>query len=877
MKKFFKFLGITFVVIIALLIAIPLIFSDEIEEYVKKEINGMVDAKVDYTDFSLSIFKSFPDVRAGLDGVSVVGKGRFDGDTLAYIGAFSADVDVMSVIKGDYKINAILLNDLIFNGIVAADSAVNWDIVIANDTVPVEEAAVDTAAQPLKLNLKKVSIKNANISFVDSTSKMAAYVNNLNLDLKGKMYGDMTDLKLKLDIEAINLLMNNLKMLRNASVDFDADIEADLANNEFSFKENTLNFSGVPLAFNGSVKLNEASTLIKMSLAASKTDFRTILALVPSYIMKDVPGLKADGTLELYAKADGEYIDMNHIPSLDVAFKINNGSIKYPDLPKSLQNINIDLTAKNPGGSADQTVVDMKKMHFELGENPFDVTLNLVKPMSNPTFKTTANGTIDLNSLKEALPLDSMTIGGILKANLSVATDMQSIEKEKYEDIEADGTLELNKFTFESKDFTKTVEVPNAKLIFSPKFLELNPLDVKLGKSDFALAGKVEQYLSYVLNDGTLKGVVTLKSDVIDCNELMNLTPSDSSQPAAAAEEAPAESGVVEIPKNIDFSFSPSITNLYYDRLTVNDITGKVATKDGVASLNNVKVNMCDGSISLNGKYNPTNVKKPAIDMLINMNNVDINKLTNSFSTIDSLLPIAQKAHGKVSIGLDIDCLLDETMSPVIKTVNGNGTFKSDNIQLSESDFQMKLSKLLNNDKYENLYLKDCSFKYKIVNGDIVVDPFNFKMLNKQTTFSGKQGLDQTMDYVMSIPVTRAEAVSLIGSKLGSKINTEGPDIPVGISIGGTLTQPKLSLNLDDAKKMVGETVKAAVEEKVNEVKEKVQEKVEEKVEEVKEKVKEEVKSKVEDKISDEIKNNEQLNDAKGKAKDALKGLFKKK
>lgn len=876
MKKILKFLGITLVVIIALLVAIPLLFSDQIEDFVKKEINSMVNAKVDYDDFSLSIFSSFPDLRAGLDGVSVVGNDKFEGDTLAYIGNFSADVDIMSVFSGEYAVNAVILNNLKAKGIVTSDSIANWDIMISNDTTAVEEEeVVDTTSTPLKLNLDKVAINHAYLTYIDSTSNMEAHINDLCLDLNGKMNGDLTNLKLALDIAGIDFATDNINMLKKATVDFDADIEADLANNKYTFKENSLNFSGVPLAFDGYVQLNDKSTTVDMKLGAKETSFKTILALVPSYIMKDVAGLKADGSLELYAKVNGEYIDMEHIPALDVIFKVNNGLIKYPDLPKSLNDINIDVVAKNPGGSADLTTVNINKFHFELGNNPFDATLNLVTPISNATFNAGLNGTIDLNSLKEALPLDSMTIGGIIKANVNVASDMKAIEQEKYEEIKAEGAVELSQFNFTSNDLPQGVNISNAKLAFSPKALELNPLNVTLGKSDFDVTGKVEQYLAYLLNDGTIKGVVTLKSNVIDCNELMGESTTTTTETASVESlpDSTATVGAVEIPKNIDFTFTPAISKLYYDNLVIENINGKIAVKDGIALLNNVKMNLCQGVVSLNGKYNSQNINDPSIDMGINLNNVDINDLTNSFSTIDSLLPIAKSAHGKVTIGLDIDSKLDQEMSPILKTLNGRGDFASQDIQLKESDFQNKLAKLLNNDKYSEMNVKNCKFDFTIENGSIIVNPFNFNMFNKQTTFSGKQGLDKTMDYVMSIPVARAEAIKLLGSTIGSKIDANGADIPVGISIGGLLTSPKLGLNLDDAKKMIGESVKAVVEEKVEEVKEQVKEKVEEKVEEVKEQVKE----KVEEKVSEELKNNEQVQEAKDKAKDALKGLFKKK
>jgi len=853
--KFLKIVGICLVVLFAAIAVVPYAFRDQIEACVKEQINNMLDANVDYDDFSLSIFSSFPDLRAGLEGVSVTGRGRFEGDTLVYASTLGADIKIMPLLDGDIKINSIIVESPVVRAIVAADSTANWDIYKSEPTV--EEVETDTTSTPVVLSLDKVSITHADIAYIDSTSNLMAYIKYLDTELTGEMIDDLFNANFTLDISSLDVVMDNVKYLNGSTVDFDAAIEADLATNKYTFKENKLNFSGVPLAFDGFVQLLDSSTLVNLKLAASETSFKTLLALVPDYIMKDVEGLKMDGSLELYADVNGEYVDMEHIPAIDAAFKINNGVIKYPDLPKSLNDINVDVTVKNPSGSADLTTVDVNRLHFELGSNPFDASLNLVKPMSNPTFEAKVNGTIDLNSLKDALPLDSMSIEGVIKANLKVATDMAAIEKEDYENIKAEGVVDLSQFTFESSDFPQGVNISEAKLEFTPKYLNLDPLKATLGESDFSASGRVESYLPYVLSDGTIKGNLTLKSNYINCNELLGESTATADTTAVVASADSTASGVIEIPKNIDFTLSTDIKKLLYDNLTITNLNGGVVVRGGVAKLNNLVLNACDGKFGLNGTYNAANINKPSIDMAISMTEVDVNKLAKSFSTVDTLLPIAKNAYGKVSVEMSLVSDLDQEMSPILKTMNGKGSFKSQSLSLKKSDFQNKLSKVLGSNKFDEMTMKDFKGSFTITEGSIVVTPFDFDLLKKKATFSGRQSLDQAMDYLMSVPVTRKEVASLI-SKTGLSIPTEGEDLPLGIKIGGTLTDPDLSIDVDALKKTVG-----------NEVKEQVKEKVAEVVE----KAKEEVQEKVVEKVKEELKDNKDVQ----KAADKIGNLLKKK
>lgn len=835
---------------------VPLAFSDKLESIAKNMVSEYTQEKVavDWDGFSLSIFSSFPDLRAGLDNLLVKTRGNFESDTLLYVKKFKADIDVWQAISGNIKLNELILDGPVARGIIGVDSIPNWDVMAADTTTVAEQP--DTAATPLVLNLKRISISDADLAYIDHTAPMTAHIKGLDLELSGDFVKDIADLKLALDVKSLNFLMDNTSLLKNASMDFDAEINADLANNKFTFEENTLTFAGVPLAFDGYVQLLENNAIeTDIKLQAKETQFSTIWALIPEAFLKSVEGLQTKGAFELYAIAKGVYKDMDNIPAIDAALKINDASVKYPDLPKTLNNINVDLTVHNPSGSADLTTVDINKFHFELGNNPFEAKLNLVKPISNPTFKAAVLGKIDLGSLKDAIPLDSISISGLVDANLNVASDMKAIESEDYEKVIANGTLALNTFHFEGSALPNGVDVEKAKLEFSPAQLVLDPLEIKLGKSDFSLKGTVKDYLPYVLKDGTIKGSLQLKSNLIDANELMALTSSDTTAVAQVADTTAAE--VVLVPKNINFNFNTAIGTILYDKLTMKNVHGGVNVKGGIADLSNLNIDMCDGNIALNGKYNTANEKHPFIDMDINMKNVEINKLTNSFSTIDSLLPIAKNAHGKVTIGLNITSDIDETMSPVISTISGKGSLSSESLGLKDTDFQTKVTKILSDDKWNNMVFKDFGLKFNIKDGNVVVDPFKMKLFGKQAEFSGQQGLDQTMAYLLNIPTAREDLAKVI-QKAGVSAEkwSKGADIPLGISIGGTLTDPDVSIDLEAAKKAIlGEVKDQVVEKATDLIKEKLQDN-------------EQVK-----KATEQLKNNEQVK----KAADGLKNLFKKK
>lgn len=857
--KALKIIGVVLAVIVAAIVAIPTFFADEVGNFAKKMVNQYIkDATVDFKDFSLSIVSSFPNLTAGIEGIDIIGTGRFEGDTLLHVGKLYADLDLMKAIGGEIQVNSVEVDDVLAQAIVTADSLVNWDIVaLESDTTATEETVADTiASAPLKLNLQSLELSNIRVAYIDSAAKMGAAIDNLGLTMSATMNGNVADVDLKLGIGGVSATMDGTNYLSGAPVDFDAKVHADLDSMKVAFDKNQLTFAGLPLAFDGWVQLCDSDAIdMDIKLAALETTFKTVLDLVPEEMLKSVEGLQTKGSFMLYALAKGELKGEN-LPEFRAGLKVDDGYVKYPDLPKDLKNINISVLVQNPGGSVDLTTVAVDTFHFALGGSPFDITAEVKTPTSNMTIGAAILGKLNLGDLTQALPLEGMKIEGIMDADLKVQVDMKSLDEERFEDIKALGKLGLTNFKFQGDILPQGLDITQALLTFSPKAVNLNPLEIQLGKSDISMKGNVENYLPYVLRDGTIKGSVILNSHLLDCNELLTLATSEPADTTSASAEqgattTTAASEPLKLPTNIDFLFNTDIDKLVFDKLELANINGRITLANGVADLSNLSSDICDGKLGINGKFQTPDGQNPEAKLKLQFTDVDINKLTGSFSVVDSVLPIARSAYGKVSIGLDVTTEIDSEMNLVMKSVNGDVNFASSSIELKESDFQNKLAKALNNDKYKDLKIKDCKVKCNIENGNIAVQPFNLSLFNHTSTFSGNQGLDGSMDYKLSMPIERSEIQELIsktGISLGSSF-ASGTALPVNVKIGGSLSDVQIKLDLSEATAQLAKETKAKVEDKATEAV---------------------------DKAIDNIKD-EKTKEAVTKAKDALNNLFKKK
>ncbi|MCU4166329.1 AsmA-like C-terminal region-containing protein [Carboxylicivirga caseinilyticus] len=799
MNKVLKILlGIILGVFILLLI-LPFLFKGKIESVVKEEINKQVNARVDYESFSLSFIKGFPNIYIGLNGLSIVGNEPFEKDTLLSFNEFSVKVDLISAISGDVEVNSVLLDKIKLNAIVLADSTANWNIMKETTEDVVDEESVESQEESFKVLLKSFKVTDASIEYVDNTMALKSRISGFNMNMSGDMSDIVTNIKVNTEISGVSVEYDGIKYLNNTQMGLDAIINANLEKMLFTLKENDLRVNKMALQLDGSVGVLDDRYAIDLSMKTKNTDFKSLLALVPEVYMKDLENLKTDGELLLTGIVKGDYIDEEHLPAFNLDLTVKEGMIQYPDLPKSIDDINVALKINNQGGGADNTISELEKFHFELGGNPFDASLLVTTPVSNLTFKGKVDGKIDLNSLEDAVPLDSVELKGLIEAHVSLDGNTALIDEDKYDEIQSNGTVKMKGFSYSDNELPYIIGISDAEMEFTPEYMELKAFESKIGDSDFSLKGKLENYLSYALSEGVLKGKLSHQSLLIDSNEFLY----DSSDEVATQSEDTISLQIIEVPKNLDLVLTSEIKHLKYDKLDVTNIDGKITVRNGAVVLDGLDMNTMGGKLTMDGQYNTADMNRPFVDFAFTGKNIDINKAANSFSVVDSMMPIAKNAAGLVSPNFKYYSLLSNDFMPIMSSIDGGGNIKSDGVQVSDSKIQNGIAALVRDDRYKVMKAEDFNIKFTIDKGNVIVEPFKTKVYGKIIEIEGKQGVDQSIDYRITMPVARQEVANMAGL-MGMNLPTSGDDLMVDVIVKGTVKDPQLSLNLEKAQKEVG-------------------------------------------------------------------------
>ena len=838
-KKILKWTGITLLLLIIFIIAAPFIFKSQIIQFVKDEANKQLNAKVDFGEFDLTLFSSFPDFTLSINNVSIANVGDFAGDTLMSTKNLTATINIMSVISGSqYKIRSVVLDHPRILASVLKDGRANWDIT-KPDTAATKTAEPVTEATKFKMSLKKFEIIEGNVMYDDKSMDFFTSLVGFNHTLTGDFTQDNFLMETVTGIKEFTLAYGGVTYLKKVKTDITANLDADMPNFKFTFKDNKIALNELGFGIDGSFAMPANDMIMDMKFKADKSEFKSFLSLIPSAYSTNFASVKTTGKLSFDGFVKGTYNE-KLMPAFALNLKIDDAMFKYPGLPASAEDITVDVAIQNPDGNPDKTIIDVKKFHIELAGNPIDAKLHVETPVSDAYLNGTILGKINLASLNTVLPLSKdENLNGTVTADVKMDGHMSSIDKGQYDKFKAEGKVIVMDMEYKSKESAYDMNIKSMTLNFSPQFVELSGFDANIGKNDVQADGKIENFMQYFFKDELLKGNFSMTSNMMDLNQFMTST--EATAPTTTTTAPPSTMSVIEVPGNIDFNLSTKIGKMIYDKLEMTNISGNVTIKDSKINLNDLKTNALGGSMRIyESVYETSNPKSPSVSFKMNIKDFDIPSTYNTFPIVQQLATVAKYTTGKFSTDVNYTTSLDATMMPVMSSLNGEGILTTSNVVVSGFEPLNKLADELKMDKFKKTEFSNLKIHFWIKDGKVNLDEFPFKSNSVTGFINGYTMFDQTINYLMKFEVPTKDMPS--GAKqyvngLMTKANMLGVNaqlpekVKLNALFGGTVMKPTLKTDVKEisqnvvanVKEQVKDTIKKTVTNVVNEVKKDVE------------------------------------------------------
>ncbi len=571
MKKVLFGIAIFIFLLLGALIAIPYFFKDEIIAQVKTAANESLTAKLEFSDVDISIFRHFPQLSLGLEGLEITnGPGPFEGVKLVQCERLDVAVDLWSAIFGD----EVIIKGLFFKKpdikvYALSNGQANYDITKPEDPKAKPAASTGEAA-PVKL--ERYGIEDGKILYDDRGLDMKAELEGLNHTGSGEFSSTLYDLVMKTAIEKLSINYGGVQYLRNAQADWKATLGADMANMKFTFKENDLKVNDLGLMLDGWVQMPEKTEDIRMDLkfGTPANTFKSLLSIIPGAYTKDYKDVQANGTVQFAGFAKGTYNEKTY-PAFKLDFKVGNADFKYPSLPLGVSNINVDASIALPTSRLNDLTVNIPKFSLKIGSNPLEGYFNLKTPESDPTVDMKLNGTLNLGELSKAFPMEGVQeLAGIIKANMTLKAAMSQIDQGKYDEVNMAGTFGMSGITYKSAG-TPTVKINSLATNITPQRVDIQTFDAKLGNSDLRASGSIDNLLAYFSTTKTMRGNLNFSSAYFDANEWMEPAPADGT--VVPNDVPPTTAGSTAVFDRWDFTVDGKIGKLKYDTYDISNLT----------------------------------------------------------------------------------------------------------------------------------------------------------------------------------------------------------------------------------------------------------------------------------------------------------------
>ncbi|MGQ7945399.1 hypothetical protein [Flavobacterium sp. WC2509] len=446
--KIFKYTGITFIVLLALMFITPFVFSDKIKEEVKKTANKKLSGELNYSDAEVSFFTRFPSLTLTLTKFNLNGSAPFQNEKLISADEVAFGINLSSLFFGEsIKVDQIFLSNSLINIKVNKKGEANYNVYKAEKETASKEDESETG-----LKLEEINIDNSKLVYDDQSTNVHVDATGFNYLGNGDLSKAIFELHSKAKIENLNIIYANEPYLMNKKVDGDLITKINTNSLSFVFEQNDLSINKLLVDFKGKFDFLKDGYNIDFTIKSNKSNLNDLFTAFPPKYITWLKDTELKGNVDLLFTLKGKYIASQNLgPDLNLDFKVKDGFVNYKKSAFPVSNLNMDIATKVPNLNPELLILDARNLSLNIDKNYLKAKLKM-NGMTTPDIDMALNSQIDLEKLNRALGIPNIELKGMLVSDLKAKG---KFDQKNRLFPNANGTLDLK------NGFIKTQYYPN--------------------------------------------------------------------------------------------------------------------------------------------------------------------------------------------------------------------------------------------------------------------------------------------------------------------------------------------------------------------------------------------------------------------------------
>lgn len=668
--RLIKIVGfLTLLLVIVPLLAVQL-FGGPIARRVVRSLNARLQTEIVIEAVDLSFFRSFPNLSADLQGVTVAGS---DGSRLLEADHLACLLDLSSLF-GKIRVHGIVIESGKLQLFTDVDGNKNYQLMGYTSVGEQydnngEGEGADAGASKVEFAADLARLRDVTLVYQDARLRTDALITVADATFSGDFGAQSYQLDTEADIKVVYLDQDGERYADKQSIELTSRTRIDQTSGGYTFSPMRLTAGELTVEATGQLMPTEEGYRSNLTFNSTSGNLTDIFSLLPPAYAASLGKLESRGDLKLSANVDGEWTD-NSYPRINGRLEFTNGRLGSPRMNVSARDLSLSATfayLDGPRGGIQTFSIDRLSGNFR-GE-AFDIKLKM-EDLNDPRISFSANGSIPIATLPAFFDVEPLTEGaGFLKLdNVTLSgryADM--IAPRRMGRVSSSGAISLEdgELTYNERN----IELPQGTLVLNDNALTVHDLRLRMSNTDLTFNGSAGNLIPVLFadslntQDAALSFAATLTGSRLDLGELLAL-----SEPTEAEREEAEETGTTDslarrsvarrarLTDLLDGTFEADLKSWKWEKMVGENFRGQLAFSPGQLDVRGITEAM-EGQFRIDATtfFQYTN----RIEARLTATDVDVNEFFAQSENFDQEVLTADNLRGRLNAQLLLDLYYD--------------------------------------------------------------------------------------------------------------------------------------------------------------------------------------------------------------------------
>jgi len=630
---------VTFVLSLAGILIVTL-FEEEIKNYAVKEISKQLKTDIKVKEVSLTLWSQFPS--ASLQFTDVMIQETFqEKDTLIYAENVYLNFSISDFISGRYEVKEVTIENSAIHLKKTASGEDNYHFW--------KESEGD--AEEFSINLSAANLKNTFITLNDKQSKVELEVLAKNSQINGDVGSQFVLLSGDLISDVRHLKVDGKSYLNKKLVSGTVNIEIDLKDDLYTFKECDLSINELPLNINGTIDIDEYESKLDLIAKSKKADLSAVIKNLPSFIQQKLSSFQSRGEFQSVIAITG-MVSSEKSPAVNASFKLSNGNITNSSSGIELKNISTSGTYKVAAGREDLLLFD--NLSCTLGSGDFTAS-GKISRLSNPFINGSIDGKIQLDAFSAFFNLTEIeSMSGLAEISLIYKGNFGESWKPSAASInkaDVSGTCQISQASIKLHRNPHIITEINGSLNLKEGNAYVPNLTAKVDQSDFKFTGEFNDLVSYMLvKEQKLAVNANLTCAYLDLNSLLSSDPESEG------------TYNFSLPSDVELSLNTNIDQLVFRAFLASDINTKVYLNNKKLKISPLDMKTSEGSFNTSLTFTQKKNGGFLVESMGTLKDINITQLFASFENFGQGFITDKHLKGNTACDFSFSASMSEDM-----------------------------------------------------------------------------------------------------------------------------------------------------------------------------------------------------------------------